>query len=178
MYTNWYRTFLQALIKFTQHNSCLRLSFPYKFLVTTYKFTFFFFSLKSKLCLDLPDNFVSVIFKLLVSSSYPNRSFNTNAGQYNCKSLWEHDSMLFQNSMHSRPAQALQYLYLCSMYYVHCTYYYEREYCECIFGRARVGTISFIFYSQLLITDYHCTDDNKCIQFNEHSDADLRQVDT
>ena len=62
------------------------------------------------------------------------------------------------------------------VYHVHCTYHNEREYCECIFGRARVGTISFIFYAQLLITDYHCTDDNKCIQFNEHSDADLRQL--
>ena len=28
MYTNFYRTLLQALIKLTQHKSCLRLSFP------------------------------------------------------------------------------------------------------------------------------------------------------
>ena len=32
IYTNWYRTFLKALIKFTYYNSCLRPSFPYKFL--------------------------------------------------------------------------------------------------------------------------------------------------
>ena len=35
MYTDWYRTFLQALIKFTYYNSCLRLSFLYKFLVSS-----------------------------------------------------------------------------------------------------------------------------------------------
>ena len=35
MYTNLYRTFIQAVIKFTLNNSCLRLSFPYKFLVYT-----------------------------------------------------------------------------------------------------------------------------------------------
>ena len=33
MYTNWYRTALQALIKFTEYNSCLSLPFPCKFLV-------------------------------------------------------------------------------------------------------------------------------------------------
>ena len=35
MYTNLYRTLLQALIKVTQYNSCLRLSFPFRFLVPT-----------------------------------------------------------------------------------------------------------------------------------------------
>ena len=42
MYTNWYRTFLQALIKFTKYNSCCHLSFPYKFL---YQLLFSFISL-------------------------------------------------------------------------------------------------------------------------------------
>ena len=36
MYTNFYRTLLQALIKLTQHKSCLRLSFPSWSLVHTY----------------------------------------------------------------------------------------------------------------------------------------------
>ena len=61
-----------------------------------------------------------------------------------------------KNSMHSRLAQALQYLYLCSMYIV--LIIMNVNIANAFLDGQGWGPSALFFNTQLLITDYHCTD--------------------